>query len=68
MKKPQVTTYIDEAGVKHTIGEYHQPRPGERTWPLSKSKHTIWAQGKSNYTHVFAGHLVLLTELNYALF
>lgn len=30
-KKTQVTIYVDEAGVKHTIGEYHQPRPGERT-------------------------------------
>lgn len=45
MKKQQVTTYIDEAGVKHTIGEYHEPRPSERTWPLLKSKHSLWTQG-----------------------
>lgn len=57
MKKTQVTIYVDEAGVKRTIGEYHQPRPGERTWPLNKSKHTIWAQGKSNYVHGVRGTL-----------
>ena len=41
MKNSRVTTYIDEAGVKHTIGEYHEPRPSERAWPLNKSKHTV---------------------------
>ena len=45
MKNSRVTTYIDEAGVKHTIGEYHEPRPSERTWTLLKSKHSLWTQG-----------------------
>lgn len=57
MKNSRVTTYIDEVGVKCTIGEYHEPRPSERTWPLNKSKHTIWAQGKSNYAHGVRGTL-----------
>ena len=57
MKNSQAITYIDEAGVEHTIDEYYEPRSSERTWPLNKSKHTIWAQGKSNYTHGVRGTL-----------
>lgn len=62
MKNSRVTTYIDEAGVKHTIGEYHEPRPSERTWPLNKSKHTVWAQGVSNYTRGIRGTLGTVNE------
>ena len=57
MKNSRVATYIDADGVKHTIGEYHEPRPSERTWPLNKSKHTVWAQGLSNYTRGIRGTL-----------
>ena len=57
VKKTQVTIYVDETGVKYTIGEYHQPRPSERTWPMNKSKHTTWTQGKSNYAHGVRGTL-----------
>ena len=57
MKNSRVTTYIDEVGVKYTIGEYHEPRPNERTWTLDKSKHTVWTQGKSNYTNGIRGTL-----------
>lgn len=57
MKKTHVTIYVDENGVKYTIGEYHQPRPSERTWPMNKSKHTTWTQGKSNYTNGVRGTL-----------
>lgn len=62
MKNSRVTTYIDEAGVKHTIGEYHEPRPSERTWPLNKSKHTVWTQGLSNYTRGIRGTLGTVNE------
>ena len=57
MKNSRVTTYIDEVGVKHTIGEYHEPRPSERTWTLDKSKHAVWTQGKSNCTNGIRGTL-----------
>ena len=62
MKNSRVTAYIDEAGVKHTIGEYHEPRPSERTWPLNKSKHTVWVQGTSNYTRGIRGTLGTVNE------
>ena len=62
MKNSRVTTYIDEAGVKHTIGEYHEPRPSERARSLNKSKHTVWAQGVSNYTRGIRGTLGTVNE------
>ena len=68
MKNSRVATYIDADGVKHTIGEYHEPRPSERTWPLNKSKHTVWAKVCPITLVAFVELLVLLTRLNYALF
>ena len=49
MKNSRVATYIDADGVKHT-------------WPLNKSKHTVWAQGLSNYTRGIRGTLGTVNE------
>jgi len=57
MKKTKLTSYANEDGVKCTIYDYCDPRPSERTWTLDKSKHTVWTQGRLNYTNGIRGTL-----------
>ena len=45
-KSLDVVTYVD--GVKVTHFAYRQPT--QKTWPISKSRYTVWAQTARKYT------------------
>ena len=47
-KSKDVVTYID--GVKFTQCAYRGPKKGQETFPLDKSKYTVWTQTVSKYT------------------
>lgn len=43
--KAVAVSFIDENGIKHTFCSYQEPKKSERTWPILKSKHSIWTSG-----------------------
>jgi hypothetical protein len=47
-KSKDVVTYID--GVKFTQCAYRGPKKGQETFPLDKSRYTVWTQTVSKYT------------------
>jgi hypothetical protein len=47
-KSKDVVTYID--GVKFTECAYRGPKKGQGTFPIDKSKYTVWTQTVSKYT------------------
>lgn len=47
-KSKDVVTYVD--GVKVTRCAYRGPRKGEATFPMDKSRYTVWTQTVSKYT------------------
>lgn len=49
MSKLKDVSYVREDGVKVTICAPRMPKKAERTWTVDKSKHSVWAQGLSNY-------------------
>ena len=49
MSKRNVVKYVD--GIKITVCAPRAPRISERTFPISKSRYTAWAQGVTNYEY-----------------
>ena len=49
MSTQKDVSYIREDGVKVTICAPRMPKKTERTWTVEKSRHSVWAQGRSNY-------------------
>ena len=54
-KSKDTVTLID--GVKFTQCAYRGPKKGQETFPLDKSKYTVWAQTVSKYTRGTRGVL-----------
>jgi hypothetical protein len=46
-KSKDVVTYVD--GVKVTQCAYRGPKKGQETFPVGKSRYTVWAQTASRY-------------------
>lgn len=49
MPKLKEEKFVREDGVTVTILAPRSPRKSEVTWPIDKSKHSVWHQGVSNY-------------------
>ena len=54
-KSKDTVTLID--GVKFTLCAYRGPKKGQETFPLNKSRYTVWAQTVSKYTRGTRGVL-----------
>jgi len=54
-KSKDLVSYVD--GVKFTQCAYRGPKKGQETFPLEKSRYTVWAQTVSKFTRGTRGVL-----------
>jgi hypothetical protein len=54
-KSKDLVSYVD--GIKFTQCAYRGPKKGQETFPLDKSRYTVWAQTVSKYTRGTRGVL-----------
>jgi hypothetical protein len=54
-KSKDLVSYVD--GVKFTQCAYRGPKKGQETFPLDKSRYTVWAQTVSKFTRGTRGVL-----------
>jgi len=57
MARKSKDTVIVIDGVKFTQCAYRGPKKGQETFPLDKSRYTVWAQTVSKYTRGTRGVL-----------
>ena len=55
MAKYNDVSFVDDNGVKVVICAPRKARKSERTWTVDKSRHSVWAQGVSNYVRGVRG-------------